>query len=248
VEEAMMTQTTAQTLAERFAQDGFLVAPDLITRDEAQELKGEILAVLGELRREAEEKGEGTPKFVQSGVYVGLSIRAEPFRRFHRDPRVLDVVEAAIGPNILFWSDKVVFKSEEADFGTPWHQDWPYWKGIHKVTLWIALDDVDESNGCLQFVRGSHRDSYEHSGGSGAGAVFGHQIDASTVDAARVVTVPAPAGTGVIFHDLTLHASTTNAAQRDRYALAISYKDALAEDLAYPAMTAAEVVRGRRQD
>jgi len=29
------------------------------------------------------------------------------------------VIEELIGPNILFWSDKVVFKTDDTDFGTP---------------------------------------------------------------------------------------------------------------------------------
>jgi len=74
--------------------------------------------------------------------------------------------------------------------------------------------------------------------------VFSAQLDATAVDPARVVTVPCPIGTAVLFHDLTLHDSLPNSSHRDRYALAITYKDAAAEDLDYPAMTAAAVVRG----
>jgi hypothetical protein len=238
------TMGATQILGEGFREDGFAVIPDLITREEARALKDEIKRVLADVTREAPEKGEAIPRHLQSGVHVGLSIRSDVCRRFNRDPRLLDVIEAVVGPNILFWSDKVVFRSEETDFATPWHQDWPYWKGIHKVTLWIALDDIDESNGCLQFVRGSHRDTYEHHGSSREAAIFSHQLDAALADAARVVTVPAPAGTAVVFHDLTLHASHPNSAHTDRYALAISYKDAAVEDLDYPAMTAATIVRG----
>jgi ectoine hydroxylase-related dioxygenase (phytanoyl-CoA dioxygenase family) len=234
--------TESAALARQFEEDGFIVLPNLIGRAEAQALKAEIQRVLAEVAREAGARGE-QPAFQKSGVYVGLSIRSPMCREFNRDPRLLDAVEAAIGPNILFWSDKVVFKTDETDFGTPWHQDWPYWKGIHKVTLWIALDDIDESNGCLQLVQGSHRAPVEHHAGSSA-QVFGHQLDPAAVDPTRIVTVPAPAGTGTLFHDLTLHASHPNRAHTDRYALAISYKDAAAEDLEYPAMTAAAVVRG----
>lgn len=236
--------SATQTTGEQFDRDGFVVLADLVTREEAQALKAEIVNVLDDVVRELREHGEEIPKQLRGGVYVGLSKRSETCRRFNRDSRLLDAVEAVIGPNILFWSDKVVFKSEEANFGTPWHQDWPYWKGIHKVTLWLALDEIDERNGCLQFVRGSHRDTHEHHGGSGAGAVFSAQLDATAVDPARVVTVPCPIGTAVLFHDLTLHDSLPNSSHRDRYALAITYKDAAAEDLDYPAMTAAAVVRG----
>jgi ectoine hydroxylase-related dioxygenase (phytanoyl-CoA dioxygenase family) len=154
-------------------------------------------------------------------------------------------MEALLGPHILFWSDKVVFKGEGADYGTPWHQDWPYRKGIHKVTLGIALDDIDESNGCLLFVRGSQHDTYAHHAGSGESAVCGHQLDISEIDAARVVPIPCPVGTAVACHALTLHASHPNSAHR--HALTITDKDAAAEDLDYPAMRAAAVVRGHGQ-
>ena len=242
------TMRAPQARGEQFVRDGFVAIPNLITRVEARALKDEVGRILDDVAREERERGEERPQFLQSGVYVGLSKRSAVCRRLARDPRLLDVMEAVIGPNILFWSDKVVFKSEETDYGTPWHQDWPYWKGIHKVTLWLALDDIDESNGCLQLVRGSHRDTYEHHGGRGPAGSFGHQLDAAAVDPARVVTVPAPAGTAVVFHDLTLHASHPNSVRADRYALAITYKDAAAEDLDYPAMTAAAVVRGHGRE
>jgi len=236
--------TTQRPLDEAFQRDGFVVVPDLITREEAHALKQETQTVISAAAREAREQGEDVPRFIKAGVFVGLSIRSEVCRRVAGDPRLLDVIEELIGPNILFWSDKVVFKTDDTDFGTPWHQDWPYWRGLHKITLWIALDDVDEANGCLQLVRGSHRDSLQHQEGNGPAASFGHQLAVSMIDPARVVTVPAPAGTAVAFHDLTAHASHPNRAHADRYALAITYKDAAAEDLDYPEMTAAAVVRG----
>lgn len=239
------TARTAHAVYTQFDRDGVVVVPDLITRDEAHTLKAEIRGLLDEVIQEAQERGEDVPTSLRNGIYVGLSKRSAACRQIHRDPRLLDVIEAVIGPNVLFWSDKVVFKAEDADFGTPWHQDWPYWKGIHKVTLWLALDDIDEANGCLQFVRGSHRDTFEHHAGSGASAIFDQQLDGSDIDPTRVMTVPCPAGTAVVFHDLTLHDSLPNTSHRDRYALAITYKDAAADDLEYPAMTAAEVVRGQ---
>lgn len=51
---------------------------------------------------------------------------------------------------------------------TPWHQDHAY--GAHPfsaagtpirnrtIQFWVALDDVDEDNGCMQFVPGCHRE------------------------------------------------------------------------------------------
>ena len=56
---------------------------------------------------------------------------------------------------------------------TPWHQDESYWpSGLAKIkdksklakifpgrsiTIWLALDDITERNGCLWFIPGSHK-------------------------------------------------------------------------------------------
>lgn len=43
-----------------------------------------------------------------------------------------------------------------------WHQDLAYWPitpDPRTATLWLALDDSTEENGCMRFVRGSHREA-----------------------------------------------------------------------------------------
>lgn len=238
----MQRQTTA--LAEQFARDGFLIVPDLFTREETRVWKEECQRILVALTEEVQARGEERPRFWRTGVYVGLSIRSEVFRRLNRDPRLLDCLEPIVGSNIMFWSDKVVFKGEQADFGTPWHQDWAYWKGCHKISVWIALDDADPSNGCLKLLPGSHRWFTIHDGKVRPEEGFTHRVDPEHLDESRAVTAVAPAGSAVIFHDLTLHASHPNTTRRDRWAVISTFKDPLAEDLEYPTMTAAAVVRG----
>lgn len=233
------TYEAHKILRERFNRDGFVIVPDLVTAEEARKLKDAANEVLEEVA--TSESG------IDHGVYVGMSIRDRRFRSFARDPRVLDVIEPVIGPNIMFMSDKVVFKNDESDFGTPWHQDWPYWKGLHKVTLWLALDHIDETNGCLRFIRGSHRESHGHytADKGDNGFTYRTRKEEAEHDPSRIVSVPAAAGTAVVFHDLTLHASHENHTHQDRYALAITYKDAATPDLEYPDETAAAVVRGQ---
>src|SRR5436190_39806 len=42
-----------------------------------------------------------------------------------------------------------------------WHQDSPYWPTLAPkdvmVTAWVALDDVDEGNGCMRMMPGTHQ-------------------------------------------------------------------------------------------
>ena len=76
-------------------------------------------------------------------------------------PTVLDLVESIIGPNIVLWSSHFISKDPFIGRATPWHEDSTYWTGRldrydKLVTVWLALDDVDRSNGCMQVIPGSH--------------------------------------------------------------------------------------------
>jgi ectoine hydroxylase-related dioxygenase (phytanoyl-CoA dioxygenase family) len=76
-------------------------------------------------------------------------------------PQVLDLVECIIGPDILLWSSHFISKDPLIGRATPWHEDSAYWMGRLDrydkiVTVWLALDDVDRHNGCMQVIPGSH--------------------------------------------------------------------------------------------
>ncbi len=59
--------------------------------------------------------------------------------------------------NLLY--DQVFVKEPGTNLPTPWHNDMPYWpiRGGQVVTLWIAFDHVNLTNGGVEFVRKSHR-------------------------------------------------------------------------------------------
>jgi len=59
--------------------------------------------------------------------------------------------------NLLY--DQAFVKPAASATATGWHNDQPYWpvKGEHVITLWIALDEVTEASGAMEFIRGSHR-------------------------------------------------------------------------------------------
>jgi Phytanoyl-CoA dioxygenase (PhyH) len=76
-------------------------------------------------------------------------------------PRLLDLVQCIVGPNIVLWSSHFIAKDPLVGRATPWHEDSAYWSGRLSrydriVTVWLALDDVDRSNGCMQVIPGSH--------------------------------------------------------------------------------------------
>lgn len=51
--------------------------------------------------------------------------------------------------------DMLINKAPHTNTITPWHQDAAYWietPDKRAVSCWIALDDVNENNGCMWFI------------------------------------------------------------------------------------------------
>ena len=231
-------------ISEQFKRDGYITVPHLFDVQETAHLKTEIQSVVEEVRREKERNGEDWQAMMKVGVYVGVAHRSPFYRNAVADTRILDLLEPILGPDIEFLSDKAVFKDHDADFGSPWHQDHPYWQGSHKVSLWVALDDATIENGCLKVVPGSHLEEVEHADVSD-GKGFGHRLEAGSAQDERAVSTPIAAGGVIIFHDLTLHASHANVAGTDRWVWIPTYRSLHHKDPPYPWAVAARTVRSK---
>jgi phytanoyl-CoA hydroxylase len=66
-----------------------------------------------------------------------------------------------MGRPLEFWYDQFLAKPPEKGVSTLWHQDEGYWGrnlDDRGITCWMPLHDVDETNGCMHFIDGGHRD------------------------------------------------------------------------------------------
>ncbi len=74
-------------------------------------------------------------------------------------PRVLDVLESLIGPDILALQSMMFF-NPPGKGGQGWHQDAFYIQTQPNTLIgaWMALDRADEENGCLWVAPGSHNE------------------------------------------------------------------------------------------
>lgn len=204
----------------QYQRDGFTVVPDLVTPDDAIAWKARLKARL------QEEGNENIP----SGVRVWMAENMDPFSSAQlQSPRMTAILQQLIGPDVEFLSFKAVFKNAKTSFPSPWHQDWAYWGGSTKISVWIALDDATPENGCLQLIPGTHRqviEMQEIEDGKG----FGRRITEDQVAGMPIVTVPVPRGAGIFFHDLALHASCPNLNGQDRWSIIPTYRNAAEKD------------------
>jgi len=81
------------------------------------------------------------------------------------DPRILRIAESVMGPNLILLFTHLFCKPAVSTRSVPWHQDGPFWpvEPMKSCTIWVALDDVDEANGAMNVIPGSHKkDALKH--------------------------------------------------------------------------------------
>lgn len=144
-------------------------------------------------------------------------------------PRVLDLVEDIIGPNIVCWGSHLFAKLPGDPKAVPFHQDAVYWPltPSKSVTVWLAIDDVDAENAAMQFVPNSHlHGALEHEVlGLDGSRVLGRQTTELDRFDERYVN-ELRAGQASMHSDLLLHGSEPNTSSRRRAGLTLRYASA----------------------
>lgn len=140
--------------------------------------------------------------------------------------------EAVLPINMQFFN-----KPPASGGPTPPHQDGYYFhlKPCRAVTGWLALEAVDEQNGCIHYIRGSHRsaDFRPHGKSNVLGFSQGITDFGSDADMQNSIAFPGPAGTFLMHDAQTIHyAGPNTSVDRSRRALGfIFYAESAKEDI-----------------
>ena len=207
---------TGQEIDE-YQQNGFVIVRGLFSAERMSKFKCTVETKVFESRP---EDGSGVP------VYF-LDDMPESFRSFCTCPELTTIVQQLLGPAVEFLSVKPVYKNSDVSFPSDWHQDYAYWGGTNKLSVWIALDDATPENGCLRFIPGAHHDFIPHNQKDGT---FGQFLREDQLDMSRVIDAPMAAGDACFFIDIAPHASYGNTSGRDRWSFIPTYRDASASD------------------
>jgi ectoine hydroxylase-related dioxygenase (phytanoyl-CoA dioxygenase family) len=167
-----------------------------------------------------------------------------------RDPRILDVIEAILGPDILVWQTTLFIKEARDERFVSWHQDSTYW-GLSEpevVTAWVALSPSTLESGCVKVIPGTHvLDQVPHvETRAEANMLTRGQEIAVDVDERRAVAMPLRPGEMSLHHIRTFHSSEPNRSNERRIGLAIRYIPTRIRQTAVRG-DSATLVRGRDQ-
>ena len=150
-------------------------------------------------------------------------------------PKILDMVASLIGPEITvngdYWIRFKMPTGGESVF--PWHQDSIYYNGnvdpgeqvtlseeSQILTVWIPMVDVDERNGCLQVISGSHKQGLRPSRRDENRRL----VPVEDVESwGEVENVHMKVGDVLVFGNLTFHRSLENTSEDIRWSIDMRY-------------------------
>ncbi len=244
----------------RFERDGCLRAGRVLTDEQIEVLRDDLDKVIaGETEHPPVSlRNLGGDEAHPVWQIVNIWQASDAFRALACDPAVVTAVAQVSGADSLYlWHDQIQYKPARHGGVNHWHQDGPYWPTLGDntaVSAWIPLDDVDESNGCMTMIPGSHRwgvqIDYLHRLGSYNGIGEGFSPPDGRPVAKQLW--PVERGCLSLHHCLTWHGSHENTSERPRRAIAFHYMlgdtpfEAAGEHLMKPWITSApgEPVRG----
>jgi phytanoyl-CoA hydroxylase len=209
-----------------FDRDGFVAIRGFLDRGELDAVNREIERYVAQVvptlpRGDVLYEKVGEPSTMKHLVRLG----GDPFfAALLHDARFTKLASALladeVAPRGIQWFNKPPRIGEP----TPPHQDGYYFmlEPNEAITAWLALDVVDERNGCMRYVAGSHREPIRpHARTATVG--FSQGLSYRPEDFATEVAVPANPGDLLVHHSLTIHRADANRSDCHRRSLGIVY-------------------------
>jgi len=212
-----------------YQENGYVQLHDVLT---PAELEGARAAITAAMDRPLDQGHDMSGRnadydkvFVQK---INLWQIDEGIRRYTFNPTLAEIARALTrATHVRLWHDQALFKKPGDSKASPWHQDWPYWpmRETGALSCWMALDDVDEANGCMAFVPGSQWfGALEPIRLDNPQDLFG-LVPADARDGAdlRGLFQPMKAGSCTFHNGLTFHYAGPNTTERPRRAMITIY-------------------------
>ncbi len=219
----------SQAQIDEFDHQGYLFFPRLFGPDEVKVLRDEVPALYA--RRRPENVREKTGDVVRTNFAAHLY--SAPFARLARHPRMVDPVRQLFGEELYMHQFKINGKQAFDGDVWQWHQDYGTWKNDDQMpepramNVAIFLDEVNEFNGPLMFIPGSHKlgvldAAHDTSTTSYPLWVISSETIRKLVDRGGIVAPKGPAGSMILFHGCLVHASSSNLSPWNRVSVYLS--------------------------
>ena len=214
---------------QEFDREGYLFFPGLFTREETKVLSDEVPRLYAQRRPEnVREKGSDAVR-----TNFAAHMYSTPFAKLARHPRMVEPIMQLFGEELYMHQFKINGKMAFDGDVWQWHQDYGTWKNddlmpaARAMNVAIFLDEVNEFNGPLMFIPGSHElgvidADHDTSTTSYPLWTINHDTIRKLVERGGIVAPKGPPGSMILFHSCLVHASSSNLSPWNRVSVYLS--------------------------
>jgi len=223
-----------------FDRDGFVVVRQFLPAGELAELTENLDRYINEIvptlpDKDAFYHDRERPETLKQLQHMGCD---DYFNHYRNNPRWTALAEALLDESVNVQEPEWFNKPPGVEHLTPPHQDNYYFclKPPNVLTIWLALDPVDEGNGCLRYVKGSYHDGIRPHGASRVLGFSQGITDFGPSDQDRELVVCAQPGDALVHHGETIHRADANQStdrNRRAFAMVIRGKSCRRDEVAY---------------
>ena len=216
----------------RYSAEGFCLFPDVLNEADIAETRVELDIMIADLPERQVVYKDGEDEEVDARPeYLTEPHPKHPFwLELCRHPRVLDAVESVLGPDLILIMSHLIVKRAEDGLPVAWHQDNTYWhsvQGTDVTTVWLAIDDTDRANGCMQVIPCTHEGYPEMDKiSTGGDDLLGLTVKVTPEMEGAAVCLEMNAGSLSVHDSFVLHGSEANTSGRRRAAYTMRYANA----------------------
>ena len=212
----------SKNMIKKYKEDGFLFPINIFNYKEALNLRTELERIEQKYSKIKLPKPLNDYKRGPANAVIPL------VADIAKDNRILDIVECILGSNILVWAAEFFIKEKKTDNMVGMHQDLTYWgmgETSAQVTAWLALSPSNKESGCMEFVKGSHKNKilpHNNTYSSKSLLSRGQEVQVAIANDHRILAELQP-GQMSIHHGLMIHGSGPNLSNDRRIGVAIRY-------------------------
>lgn len=225
-----MEKLDLELLKSEFNKNGFLYIPNFFDEREKENLKDNLEKFIKEIVPQMPEKNTFYEINNDSSSLKQLFHMSDYdpfFKRLLYGGRLETLAEILLGEKMAKGFVEYFNKPPKIGNPTPPHQDAYYFMLTppQAITFWIPIEDVDQENGCLRYVKGSHlKGMRPHRRSNTLGFSQGITDFGTKDDVRNEVAIPAKLGDILLHHGMTIHrADGNNSLTRSRRVIGLVY-------------------------
>ena len=212
-----------------FDSTGIVVETDLISSKDILNLISDLDRFYNENKNSLEEGKEvnyaDNEKTIINSLHRLENYDGYFFNDLSKRSKIVELAEELLDDKVELISIQAFVKPGGIGLPAPFHQDNAYWciEPPNGLTIWIALDNCDETNGMVKYIEGTHKIGVvEHTPSLAPGS--SQIIEDENLPEGNIFTPSLNPGDAAIHHTMNVHGSNPNTSGKQRRGFLLCYK------------------------